>query len=166
MLYVLIADNKTARVFQFDVQENAFEELAVFRNVELGRHERDLLSDRPGRVLGGASGIHHSYEPNESARHRAAQRWLKSVGTSLRSLLAGRANDGVILVAAPRTLAALRASLPATLLVKLRAEIKRNLVKHSQQDLRKRLQPALRAATTRLPPPRPADRRSERQAVA
>jgi protein required for attachment to host cells len=166
MLYVLIADNKSARVCQFDVQENTLEELAAFRNVELGRHERDLLSDRPGRVLNGASGIHHSYEPHESARQRLAQRWLKSVGMSLRSLLAGRANDGLILVAAARTLAELRASLPATLRVKVRVEIQRNLVKHSQRDLLKRLRPALRVGNRTLPSHRPTARRSERPAAA
>jgi protein required for attachment to host cells len=162
MLYVLIADNKTARVFEFNQQENTFEKLAAFHNVELGRHERDLVSDRPGRMLDGASGIHHSYEPNDSARSRAAERWLKTIGTSLRSLLAGRPSDGLILVAAPRTLAGIRAGLPGSFRAKVRAEVQRNLVKQSQQELARSLQPTLRAATASLRRHRPAYRRVER----
>ena len=147
MFYVLIADNKTARVFAADLQENLFEEIAVFRNAELGRHERDLSSDRPGRAVTGASGMRRVYAPDVPMRRLVAHRWLKMLGTSIYSLLKERPSEGLILVAAPRTLCVLRESLPNALRMKVRAEISRDLIKHPQRELVRRLKPTLQSVS-------------------
>lgn len=145
MIHVLVADSRLLRVFEARPPECRLEEIADFRNYATGRHERDLSSDRPGRVIGGTSGIHHSYEPAVRASVYSKQRWLKSLCEPLRELLTDHRADQLMLVAAPRTLSALRASLPVELRKRVVLELPRDLSGHARGALIKRLQPTLRS---------------------
>jgi protein required for attachment to host cells len=146
MIHVLVADSRTIRVFEAGPQGDRLDELVAFRNPLAGRHERDLEADRPGRVIGGTSGVHHSYEPSVGAREHARRRWLRSLGPSLQAFLAARGNTGLVLVAAPRTLAQLHVNLPASVRNRIKAELSRDLGGQPHDVLIKRLQPTLREA--------------------
>lgn len=69
MIHALIADARKIRVFEAAGAE-APREVAVLRNRRARRHERDLVSDRPGRVVS-VSGVHHAYEPKTRATEHA-----------------------------------------------------------------------------------------------
>lgn len=148
MIHALVADRRSIRVFEAS-RAGAPWEVAVLRNPDAGPHERDLVSDRPGRVINSASGGHQAYAPKVSARDHALQVWLKQVGPSIRALIDSRQGDGVVLVAAPRMLAALRTSLPASVRKRVAQELPLDLAKSRVADLKKRLRPAMTAAARR-----------------
>jgi protein required for attachment to host cells len=150
MIHALVADTRSIRVFEASHRAAAPWEVAVLRNPHTGRHERDLVSDRPGRVVNAASGGRQAYEPRVSARDHAMQVWLKQVGPSLRELIDSRQGDAVVLVAAPRMLASLRKSLPAGIRKRIARELAVDLTKSGAATLKKRLGPAMAAAARKL----------------
>ena len=150
MIHALVADARSIRVFEASQAAAAPAEVAVLRNPDAGRHERDLVSDRPGRVINRAAGRHQAYEPKSSPMQHAMQVWLKEIGPSLRELIDSRHGDGVVLVAAPRMLANLRKSLPPTVRKRVKGEIGLDLARASVASLKKRLAPAMAAAARRV----------------
>jgi protein required for attachment to host cells len=146
MIHAIVADARTVRVFEGSPPGRALAEVAVFRNQADGHHERDLVSDRPGRVVNSASGARQAYEPKVLASQRVMQTWLRTIGPSLRALLEGRSNESVVLVASPRMLAQLRRALPAAVSKRVAGELRLDLAQQPLGQLKKRLQPAMRAA--------------------
>jgi protein required for attachment to host cells len=147
MIHALVADTRSIRVFEAFGRAAAPAEVAVLRNPDAGRHERDLVSDRPGRVINSASGGHQAYERRTSAKQRAMQVWLKQIGPSLRELIESRHSEGLVLVASPRMLANLRRGLPASIRKLVAGEMPLDLSHASTIDLKRRLRPAMAAAT-------------------
>lgn len=150
MIHALVADTRTIRVFEGSPPAKALTEIAVFHNEAAGRHERDLVSDRPGRVVNGASGMHQAYEARTRPTQHAMETWLKAIGSSLQDLLKDRSSDCLVLVAAPRMLAQLRKSLPASVRKRVADELPLDLAQQPLADLKKRLQPALAAAARKV----------------
>ncbi|MDY0065328.1 MAG: host attachment protein [Steroidobacteraceae bacterium] len=143
MLHALVADSKVVRVFA-EAGDSTVREVATFRNPNAAPHERDLVTDRPGRTLNTAANVHQAFEPRTSARRLTTQRWLKSLGPQLQAVLAAQNSEGVVLVAAARLLPQLRSSLSPRARTLIRAELARDLTKLPIDSLNKRLQPSLR----------------------
>ncbi|HKQ12674.1 MAG TPA: host attachment protein [Steroidobacteraceae bacterium] len=150
MIHALVADARSIRVFETSGRAGSPAEVAVLRNPDAGRHERDLVSDRPGRVINSSAGRHQAYEPKSSPMQHAMQVWLKQIGPSLRELIDSRQGDGIVLVAAPRMLASLRKSLPASIRKRVAAEVRLDLAHSSVADLKKRLEPAMAAVARKV----------------
>jgi protein required for attachment to host cells len=146
MIHALVADTRSIRVFEASDRAAAPAEVAVLRNPDAGRHKRDLVSDRPGRVMNRASGGHQAYEPKTSPMQHAMQVWLKQIGPALRELIESRRSDALVLVASPRMLANLRRSLPASIRKRVAREMPLDLAHASAADLKRRLRPAMAAA--------------------
>ena len=145
MLHVVVADNSTVRVYETIALGSALVAIAAFHN-PVGKHERDMVTSRPGQVINRAAGIPQSYEPKVSARQQLTQRWLKLVGAQLQLLLTGHKSAGMILVAAPRLLAEFRRQLPTRTRALILGQLARDLTHHPVSVLTKRVQPAMRAA--------------------
>jgi protein required for attachment to host cells len=146
MIHVLVADTRTVRMLE-GLTSSTLAEVVTYRNPAFARHERDLVSDRPGRVINTARRTPQAYEPSLSARQHSTVTWLKAIGTPLQKVAKDRNSDGLVLVAAPRTLAQVRKNLPPALRKKIVAELALDLAQQSLSALRKRLQPTFRAAT-------------------
>ena len=146
MIHALVADARAIRVFEADSSVRSLTEIAVFHNEAAHGHERDLVSDRPGRTINGASHMHQAYEPRTSATGHALEVWLKTVGIAVRELLQSRESELLVLVAAPRLLAQLRKSLPPAVRKAVAEEIALDLVHQPALALEARLRPALRTA--------------------
>jgi protein required for attachment to host cells len=149
MIHAIVADTRTVRVFEGSPARAGLTEVAVFRNQAAGQHERDLVSDRPGRIIHGSSGAHTAYEPKVPASRLVMQAWLKAIGPSLRDLLETRSSESIVLVASPRMLAQLRKALPAAVSKRVAAEVRLDLAQQPLGELQKRLLPALRAAAVK-----------------
>ncbi|HEX2492551.1 MAG TPA: host attachment protein [Steroidobacter sp.] len=144
MFHVIVADAKTVHVFESGADDAGLRKLAAFHNPDAKAHERDLVTDRPGRTASSANKARQAYEPNVTARQHALQRWLKLIGGQLQRLLAARRSEGCVLIAGPRLLAQLRSSLPAKLSALNRVELQRDLATQPAAALERRVQPALR----------------------
>lgn len=150
MIHAIVADARTVRVFEGAPPGGVLAEVAVFRNQAGGHHERDLVSDRPGRVVNSASGAHQAYEPKVRASQHVMQSWLRAIGPSLKDLLEVRSNESLVLVASPRMLAQLRKALPVAVRKRVTGEVRLDLARQPLGEVKKRLQPALRAAAIKV----------------
>jgi protein required for attachment to host cells len=148
MIHALVADTRSIRVFEAS-HGTGPAEVAVLRNPDAGHHKRDLVSDRPGRAINSRSGQRQAYEPRTNPMQHAMQVWLKQIGPSLSQLIDSRQGEAVVLVAAPRMLASLRKSLPATLRKRVKREVGLDLARANVASLKKRLGPAMAAAARR-----------------
>jgi protein required for attachment to host cells len=148
MLHLIVADSKVARILGVDF-DGALIEMTQLVNESAVAHERDLVTDRPGRMIAPGSGARVSLAPKTSARATSLQRWLKSVAAQLRAFVASSSSEGLVLVASPRLLALLRSVLPAEVKKQVLLEIPRDLAKQSLTSIQKRLTPTLRAAVKR-----------------
>jgi hypothetical protein len=146
MIHVIVADTRTLRIFEAPSAENALREAVVYHNIAAVRHERDLVSDRPGRVINRAAGVHQTYEPRVHAREHAMQQWLRTSGTQLSELLEAHGNQCVVLVASPRMLAQLKSALPASVRRRIYAQVPLDLARAKPAELSIRLRPAIRTA--------------------
>lgn len=155
MIHVLVADSRTLRVFE--VQSDSRDrpgnltEIVDFRNAAAGHHERDLVSDRAGRVMHGTARMRQSYEPRVQPKRHSMQLWLGATLRALPEVLEPRNSDGLVLVASPRLLAELRKQMPARLRKRVVGELPRDLARQSPATLKLRLQPSLRAAARNTP---------------
>ncbi len=147
MLHLLIADNAAARLFQAPDSNRSITEIYTFINPAARVHERDIVSSRPGRMINRVAGIHQSFEPETSARHHVLAAWVHSLKKPLRALLSERKSEGLIVVASPRLLAALKNELRKH--VTIQGELARNLAGLSASTLDKRLRPLLHTITVK-----------------
>lgn len=152
MIHAIVADTRRLRVFEA-VPDRAPIEMAVFANPAGGKAERDLVSDRPGRVINAASGAHQAFQNHTSAAEHELQVWLKGVGPALAEFLEGRASTAVLLCASPRLLPMLRRCLPASLRRLVQQELTLDLAHQPSGALRKRIEPTLRLAAKQLARP-------------
>ena len=158
MIHVLVADQKRLRVFESGVNAAVLNELAVFQNRGAMLHERDLISDRPGRVMNGSANIRHAYEPKTSAKQMTLERWMRAIGEPLQDLLVSHNCKAVVLVATPRLLAELRNRLPAAVRALIRAQLPRDLVKLPANQLKKRVRDSIAEAMREIPQMKPVHR--------
>jgi protein required for attachment to host cells len=158
MIHILVADQKRLRVFESGANAAVLNELAVFQNRAAALHERDLVSDRPGRVMNGSGRVRHAYEPKTSERHMTLERWMRGIGGPLQDLLTSHDCKAVVLVAAPRLLAALRNRLPVAIQSLIRAELRRDLAKLPANQLKKRVHDSIVEAVREVPQMRPVHR--------
>lgn len=147
MLHILVMDTATARLFMTAGPHKPLVPVCEFVNPAGRAHERDLVSSRPGRVFNRVAGIHQAFEPAMSARNHALVAWLRSLLKPLQSVMRTYNSEGLVLVAAPRLLAAGRRTLGKQLTV--RAEFARNLTHLPPLALGQRLQATLKTVRTK-----------------
>lgn len=152
MIHAIVADTRRVRVFEA-VSDCAPLELAVFANPAGGKPERDLVSDRPGRVINTTSGAHQALQSHATAREHALQLWLKHIGEPLRELLEERSSAAIVLFASPRLLPMLRRRLPSSLRHLVHKEVALDLAHQPSGALRKRIAPVIRAVEKTLSKP-------------
>lgn len=145
MIHVIVADSHCLRIYE-ETARGAPEEVAVFRNPANARHERDWVSDRPGRVINSASGAHQAYQPRTPASRHGQKIWLRAIAGSVRQLLDERANQALVLIASRRMLPALKHCLPAAVLSRMCKEVPVDIAQQPSSMQTKRLLAVLHSA--------------------
>jgi len=148
MFHVLVIDSSTARLFQCRRAKPRLLEIYDFVNPSGHKHEQELVSSRPGRVVNRAAGMRHALGHATSARRYAIERWTQSLSKQLRELLAARRSQGLVLVGSSRLLASVRKGLPKTMPVY--ATVARNLGHVPASTLAERLLPILDSVERQL----------------
>ena len=108
--WLIVADGARARFFE---RKSASElnEFDVMVSPEGKADEGSLTSDRPGRSFDSRGEGRHAMEPGHSARDHEAAAFAKRICERLDEARLGGSVDKLVLVAAPRFLGHLRASL-------------------------------------------------------
>lgn len=147
VLHIVVADSHVVRLLRCELGAGDLEEVLTFYNSEARLAERELVSDRAGRVMNRPAGVHQAYTPRLTAAQRSLGRWLTHLmRRELRHVIDRYHSDGLVLVATARVLSRLRAGLVSKEYPPVVGHLTRNLVQCSVDDLKKRLQPRLAAA--------------------
>jgi len=144
MYHIVVVDSHVVRVYRTRGPGRLFEQVREFANPDMSRHERDLVSARPGRVLNRAAGIHQALTAS-SERRRRTEAWLKSVGRTVVTPLMTADSDGLLLVAAPRATESVLAGTRGKPVKERMATHRCNLAGQPIAALQRRLQVALQA---------------------
>ena len=145
---IVVADQGEARLYDaahFDSELTLVGELV---DPAARLHDRDLKSDRPGRVFDhapgpgrrGATGHHGTGEENTPRKHAAVVFAHQITQRLVKDHDAGQFSR-LVLIAGPRFLGNVRESLPDSLRSILTLEIAKDLVHEPESELRKRIAP-------------------------
>lgn len=110
-------------------------------------HDRELMSDRPGRVferMASAKGrkgaaARHSADGGRSPRKHRAEVFARKIVGELRKAQRSGSFDRLVIIAAPAFLGLLRAAMPKTLRESIVSEIPKDLVRQDAAAVRRQL---------------------------
>ena len=131
------------------------------------QHERDLVSDRPGRVFERAAdprhrrgaSARHSSGPEHSARRHSVEVFTRRIGAELERAWRARRFDSLVIVAGARLMGRLRAALPAGVRAKITGSVLKDIVHRPAEDVLPYLPRDVFAGNVRF---EPAPRRAPR----
>lgn len=144
---VVVADRSEARFYDTGSLSAALQPAGTLTDPKAHLHERDLVSDRPGRVFdhaaptGGRRGAvaHHGTGGERSAKEHAAESFARQIAQGLEAAIREQHIDRVVLMAAPAFLGLLREALPRSVKRVIVAEVHKDLVHQSDQVVREHL---------------------------
>ena len=142
--YILVADGARARIyFNCGVGKGLQPVSGATHKADLHHHDRDILTDKPGRSLNsvdqGRSAMESPTEWHRFEKHRFAREMAKVLDAAA----ANKAFDRLILVAPPATLGDLRMELGDQTRKLVTAELPKDLTRHAEQDLPQHLESVL-----------------------
>ena len=137
--WIVVADGAHARILQN--QRKTLEVLVELSDAHLPN--RDLVSDRPGRVHDRVGPARHSMTPEIDTHRQNKRRLMREIARLVNEAAHRERFDDLVLVAAPAALGDLRAELGAQAAKRVTAEVAKDLTHLPARELRKRLAPEL-----------------------
>ena len=137
--WFVLADGSRARFVTRRSEGGGYELAAEYESPDAHVPTHDLVSDRPGRVQESAYRAHHGVEPRQVAHRARKDAFAQQVASHLNAASAKGAFDTLVLYAAPRSLAALRAALDEATRGKVKAEFPKDLTKIPLAELPRHL---------------------------
>jgi len=140
---IVVADQSEADFYELEQREQPPQLVRRLEDADAHLHNRDLKSDRPGRVfdhapaLNGRRGAvaHHATGGERNPRKIEARRFAQRVARALEEELQLDRFDRLIVMAPPTFLGLLREAMPASVHALLTAEIGKDLVHESPEAL-------------------------------
>ncbi|MFP4127297.1 MAG: host attachment protein [Alphaproteobacteria bacterium] len=112
--WIVVADGSRARFYRLaDDQRSIAASEARLESARARGKAEDLVTDRAGLAFDSAGAGRHAMEPEVTPQEREKERFQNRVAEAMRDALAAGEVERFVLVAEPRTLGALRATLPA-----------------------------------------------------
>ncbi|HET7756721.1 MAG TPA: host attachment protein [Steroidobacteraceae bacterium] len=141
---IVVADESEARFYDAAKLDGPVSLTGKTRDPAARLHDRDLKSDRPGRVFdhaapGGRGFAHHSTGGENTPRSHEAAQFAHRIAAQLESEWRSRHFEHLVLVAGPPFLGALRAALPEALRRQVTREIPKDLIHQDDDALRTHL---------------------------
>ena len=146
---ILVADQSEASFYDVEHREDMPRPAGHLSDPIAHLHERDLTSDRPGRVFDhapspghrrGAVG-HHGTGGERSARKHEAMSFARRIGGELERARENREFDRLVVMAAPGFLGLLRETLPDHVRASVAAEVPKDLVHEPLDAVKSHLPP-------------------------
>lgn len=137
--WVLVAESSRARIFRMDDINSPLVEISDMQHGESRLHERDLISDRPGRTFDSQGGGRHAKEPELIAKKKETDSFAKSIADHINSECEKGEFEKLILISAPEFLGLLRKHLDENVKQHITREIDKNIVKQDEAFIRKEL---------------------------
>lgn len=137
--WVVVAESSRARIFALDGLQSPLREVDDLLNPEGRAHERDLISDRPGRTVDSTGNRRHAKQAEVSPKEQRSISFAHAIAERIERGRTQGAFRRLILVAAPEFLGLLRKSLADATRQCIAREIHKNIVRENEQAIRKYL---------------------------
>jgi protein required for attachment to host cells len=133
---ILVADQSEARFYDLEMNDTRLKLIRTLTQPDARLHDRDLKSDRPGRVFDrastsnqrrGATG-HHATGGERTPRDHEARLFAQQIAQALEVGEQKNRYDRLIVMAAPAFLGMLRAALPKAVNAAIVAEVPKDLI--------------------------------------
>lgn len=135
---IVVADSTRARIFTVESVHSALKEIETLTNPEGRMHQRDMVSDLPGKESGKGDASHAFQEKVEPKEQKLTE-FAKRVAGYLDDMRKANKLDKLSLIAAPEFLGELRNKLTDETSAKVTFELDKNLAHHDEEDIRKHL---------------------------
>jgi protein required for attachment to host cells len=140
---VVIADQSEARFYDVERVGAPFRLVARLTDSIARLHDRDLKSDKPGRVFDHAASsgqrrgavAHHSTGGESSPRKHETQLFARRIAQELETAHRENRFERVVLIAGPAFLGVLRAELPKSVSTAVAAEVPKDFVHESEEAM-------------------------------
>ena len=132
-LYVLVADNSQARLFQATTPVKALDEVMVQPHAEGRQKASERYSDRPGSDHGGVGG-YQSYD-RETSEDPEEERFARDLSDQLDKARHEGHFDNLVLIAPPKFLGTLRHHLSKDCLAAVIKSIDKDLVRQDPESI-------------------------------
>jgi len=136
--WILVADNSRARIFTVERPRGPLIEVSSHDNPDARKHERDLVSDRPGREAD-PGGHGRSAFDNPSAKEESAERFARELARMLGKGHSSGKFKRLYLIAAPHFLGSLRECLENGTRRCVEKEIAKDVAHEPPEKIRKQL---------------------------
>ncbi len=143
--WVVVADSTRARILKADNAVGPLSELETLVHPESRLHERDLISDAPGRAFDRAGQGRHAMGQQVSPKEHEIEAFTRQVAERLDHARENGELEQLIIVAPPSVLGKLRKALPQEVSRLVTLEVDKNLTRLSPGEIRAHL-------PERLPP--------------
>jgi protein required for attachment to host cells len=140
-LRIVVADQAEAIFYDSPALEAAPKEVARISDPLAHLHDRDLMSDRPGRSYERVGGARHAIERENDPRYREAVRFARRIARRLDEARRKDEFEQLIVVAGPAFLGLMRQEMSRPTRERVVHEVHKDLV-HSPVDALRRHLPA------------------------
>ena len=142
--YVLVADGARARLYaNHGVGKGLQPVSGATHKADLHHHDREILTDKPGRSFGSVGEGRSALEPQTEWHRFEKHKFAREMAKVLDAAAATKSFDRLILVAPPATLGDLRMELGDATRRMVTAELPKDLTRHAEQELPQHLSTVL-----------------------
>ena len=136
--WILVANATVARIF---VAENnqKLKEIDLLEHPEGRLHERDLVSDRPGRAYESANTSRHAMDYQTSPKKHEIELFARRISNHLDAAYNAGKFDKLYIVANPQFLGLLRQTIVSPVEKHIAGEVDKDMTQMLAEDIRKNL---------------------------
>lgn len=139
--WVVVADHARARLFQALTPSGPLSEIEDMLNPIARQHERDLVSDAPGRSAKSTGGV-QSMDGGHWAKDHAAELFASRICVRLAQLRCAGAVNSIALIAEPDFLGLLRRHMDGPTARLISGEIAKSVTRYDATEIRALLETA------------------------
>ena len=156
---ILLADQGTARFYDLEGPDGELRLISELTNSAAHMHDRDLKSDKPGRIFSSAgspsnrrgSVVHHSTGGEETPKRHIALAFAHHIVHDLEKAHAAQQFDALVVIAGPRFTGLLRSVMSKPLQELIKAEVLKDLLHEPESAIQGYLPIEVVSARAALP---------------
>lgn len=133
-LCIVIADGGHARLVR-PAAGNALHTFEAVDSASVHKHDRDLVSDRPGRSFESSASARHAYSPRTDPHEMAKDAFARVIARRVNDDSAAGVFNELVVVAPAHVMSELTEALDAPTKAKLRGTLAKDLVKTPDNEL-------------------------------